>query len=187
MTFQFDTSGGILCATFRADQPWTVYWSDLSPFVQGYVEAMFAGLRATDPVQDIAGLARMSPELREQKKALHERCHWSRHAAWQSRCDQMVLLGLIVVVARGAGDTVTEPTDLGKSVLTLLLAFSDLAPETLARIMEDCEQRLRSRDCVLNSAEGGRSFWLLRQAGQRPGFPPLIVHLNNDGKIYFKD
>lgn len=41
MTFQFDTSGFV---QMRFDDASRVFWSDLSPFEQGHVEAMFAGI-----------------------------------------------------------------------------------------------------------------------------------------------
>ena len=42
--FSFDTSGAVLIPRGKAGllTPKRVRWSDLSPFVQGYVEALFA-------------------------------------------------------------------------------------------------------------------------------------------------
>lgn len=64
--------------------------------------------------------------------------------------------------------------------------FSDLAPETLARIREDCaayRQRLLPSD--LNHARYGEGFWIDRQrAGSH--FPPLTLYLGDDGKVRFR-
>lgn len=167
-------------------------WSDLSPFEQGYAEGLFAELRDGSTFADEA-LKKMSPDLREQKKALATRCHWSRHPAWQSRCDQMVLLSLVAVVARAAGDTVTEPTREGRKVLSLLVGFSDLHPETLNRIRTDCAAfgktwRMTEPERGLPpGAMGGRDFWDLRQAGKLtdPPFPRLSLALDDAGKVVF--
>lgn len=70
--------------------------------------------------------------------------------------------------------------------------FSDLAPETLARIVEDCAKALADwQQENQNAPEYGARFWKDRQAdhlnGMEPRFPPLAAHLGDDGKIYFKE
>lgn len=72
--------------------------------------------------------------------------------------------------------------------------FPDLAPETLARIIEDCAQFVAA-----HAAEGfadeqaGRDFWAARPDGWHdaigaiPGFPPLTAHLGDDGKVYLRE
>lgn len=134
-TFTLDTSGEV---RFPADYAMTgdpdvafidYRWSDLSPFAQGYVEALFADGVALD---DGAQLARVP------------------------------------------------------------LGFSDLAGETLARILEDCEAALGDKLCdYTDAAVHGAMFWRDRQAGQLNGidplFPPLLVHLADDGLIYFRE
>jgi hypothetical protein len=69
------------------------------------------------------------------------------------------------------------------------LAFSDLAPETLARIREDCKAADHLRPGV--SADGdrsaGRVFWELRQDGALDRSPPSTPYLGDDGKVYLKD
>lgn len=134
-SFKLDASGfvsltltGEVPADFMDGTAWT--FSDLVPFMQGYVEALFADLRD----------------------------RW-----------------IAVAVDRGH-----DPANLTHP------GFSDLAPEALARIMEDCVARLRSRDCVQPTWAGGRSFWTHRQAGERKGFPPLTVFLADDGKVWFR-
>lgn len=62
-------------------------------------------------------------------------------------------------------------------------AFSDLAQETLARIIADCEAFQPSPV----TAEHGRRVWALRQRGEYGrGFPPQTVILRDDGKVYFR-
>lgn len=82
----------------------------------------------------------------------------------------------------------------------LYLGFSDLAPETLARIVEDCA-RFRSYGehegfkCCDDTGEHGRQFWEKRNwrpwpahaaVYERDGFPPLTAYLGDDGKVYLR-
>lgn len=67
--------------------------------------------------------------------------------------------------------------------------FDWLAPETLARIMEDCgraSERLRDA-----TASGGAAFWRMRQRGDFIGglfaWRPLTPYLGDDGLIRFKE
>ena len=46
--FSLDTSGVVKMGDAWSDKPWDLEWSDLSPFQQGYVEALFAGLRSAN-------------------------------------------------------------------------------------------------------------------------------------------
>jgi hypothetical protein len=128
--FQFDTSG----KAYRSISETTleaVYWSDLSPFVQGYVEAM---MQAANEV--------VWPGIPQFRNAMG-----------------------------GALD----------------LKFSDLAPENLARIMEDCE-RFAKEFGEWPGKEHGYGWWIGRQRGSySPQFPPLTVYLGDDGKVYLRD
>jgi hypothetical protein len=118
--FTLDTSGAV---RLRRDKiRLNTLWSDLDPFTQGYVEALFASEIEDD-------------------------------------------IGAKVSFAR-------------------LYGFSDLAPEALAIILADCAEFSANpiyRDVEL-TAEHGRLFWRLRQAGC-PDFPPLTVSLGDDGKV----
>lgn len=122
MTTQLDTTGHV-----RIDEGsgnfWAASWHFLTPFTQGYVEA----------------------------------------------------------VLRAAEDTLGGFTICG-------VGFSDLAPETLARIIADCGAS-HSHWCLPHDAASGRRFWEMRQ---NPGnwnnsgtFPPLTVQLGDDGKVRF--
>jgi hypothetical protein len=137
MTFQLDTSGAVRIPPSVAGLDGTaayetrtygkareVRWSDLTPFQQGYIEALL--------------------------------CPWPVDTDEEREA------------SAGAGP-----------------GFSDLAPATLGRILEDCKARRASSDCVENTVAGGRSFWTRRQAGDRkPAFPPLVVSLSDDGLVY---
>jgi len=73
------------------------------------------------------------------------------------------------------------------------LGFSDLAPETLAQIIADCEAAVGLRveptgHTFTNTAQGGYLFWEARQTDNfmgAVGFPPLTVTLGEDGKVRF--
>ncbi|WP_312687195.1 hypothetical protein [Brevundimonas nasdae] len=69
--------------------------------------------------------------------------------------------------------------------------FSDLAPETLARIIADCADFVdcqpgpqRKAKCEADP-ETGRYFWRWREAGNIPRHAPLTVRLGDDGKVRF--
>jgi len=125
----FDTSGTVSGTGpdeyFNHINPWR--WSDLSPFVQGYVEAMFARLAASE------------------------------------------------------GLTESNPRPFG---------FSDLAPETLARIVEDCGRRVDGWPPHVGDAEWrslGARFWTQRSTPSRyQHWVPLTPYLGDDGKVYLR-
>lgn len=71
-------------------------------------------------------------------------------------------------------------------------AFSDLAPETLSRIIADC-RAAREGYRAANTKDCGASFWAGRndpggcwQYLVTDGFPPLTVQLDDDGRIRFE-
>lgn len=136
MLFTLDSAGTVAIeATFEdfasglGDE---VAFTDLTPFAQGYIEALLS-----------------EPET--------ARAWWLRHS--------------------------------GPFGIPAAAPFRDLAPETLARIIADCEGvdtvRMRSRMGFKPGAEGGRAFLQTRQAGKWAAFPPLTVKLGNDGKLRF--
>jgi len=146
---------------------WT--WPDLSPFVQGYIEALFEALGYGD-----------SPE-RAEARAHRERgwvCNWTG-----GHCPS------------GCGSPCTYTIDSthcggGKVVqdYNRRPTFSDLAPETLARIMEDCERFGAMCEANLWLIQGNE-FWIMRQRGDLTDkdFPPLTLYLSDDGKVRFRD
>lgn len=121
MAYTLDTSGAVYVQSAHiTDRNSKVAkrWSDLSPFAQGYIEALFA-----------------------------------------------------------------ERFQFG-------VAFSDLAPETLSRIIAACgrcESGLRALGIQNVHVWSGYNVWLLQQAGSlaEHGFPPLTVTLGDDGKVRF--
>jgi hypothetical protein len=125
MTFQLDTTGAVLPVA-RYDSKWNAEpcgyrWSDLSPFTQGYIEALFAD-----------GVDEVEP---------------GRHF-----------------------------------MLDRPIAFRDLAPETLARIIADCGLACREGDAHME----GVDYWNRRQAGDYlTTRPPQTLQLCDDGKVRF--
>lgn len=68
-------------------------------------------------------------------------------------------------------------------------AFSDLAPETLARIIADCDDNTRNMiDHVSDDRKrhAGGQFWSMRQGARAGRFPPLTVQLGDEGKVIFQ-
>lgn len=135
MTFQIDTTGEIVLPYPHLHPEACGYrWSDLSPFTQGYIEALFADLPGLDDK------GRMIPRHPDVVPGVH------------------------------------------------VMGFSDLAPETLARIIADCEAMDVLRPGVSEDGDrsAGRGFWELRQSGAYADrFPPLTIQLCDDGKVRF--
>jgi hypothetical protein len=116
--FALDTTGSVMLPRSPGSVIRNHLWSDLAPFTQGYVEALFAS----------------------------------------------------------AFDGSLDP-------LAKFRGFSDLAPETLALILRDCEAKTAGSLDTPNGYEGGR-FWQRRQAGEDAYFPPLTPYLGDDGKVH---
>lgn len=66
------------------------------------------------------------------------------------------------------------------------IAYYNIAPETLARIMEDCAARLRG-GLEPNTLNAGHLFWGGRKNGRSANFPPLTPYLADDGKVRFRE
>lgn len=131
MAFQLDASGPVALPRPHSEGSTQTYWSDLSPFAQGYVEALLESFRP-DP-----------------------------YKGWAP----------------------TFPKRFG---------FSDLAPETLARIIADCEaflafgRKLNQKEASpVPTFNWGATFWDYRQRDRWREFPPLTVQLGDDGKVRF--
>lgn len=74
--------------------------------------------------------------------------------------------------------------------------FANLAPETLAAMLKDCEATPLSRPYahartahqIADARGAGARFWELRQRGEFPKtFPPRALYLGNDGKVYQRE
>ena len=135
MAFQLDTSGYVQCPAPDQRPNETTgcwFWSDLSPFTQGYIEALF----------------------------------------------------------ESAGRKTYDGCIGAKSTKVRSLAFRDLAPETLSRIIADCEAADKGRP---DPGENGSAFWRVRNHPMMPPgewvnrFPPLTVQLGDDGKVRFAE
>jgi hypothetical protein len=147
--FTLDTSGVVEgpIGTPDGQRYNAIGWAFLTPFQQGYVEALFAG-----GVSD----------------------EWFDHDEGRRKA----------ITIYPAGFT-----------------FSDLAPETLAAILRDCERAAETYpDPAAMTAEAGRAFWAERQtrphkafiANRRGGyhvtnFPPLTPYLGDDGRVYLRE
>ena len=68
-------------------------------------------------------------------------------------------------------------------------AFTDLAPEALARIIADCDARKASLAALMKTRRLGKEFWEHRQhngfVGGSYDWPSLTVQLSDDGKVTF--
>lgn len=64
-------------------------------------------------------------------------------------------------------------------------SFAAFAPETLARIIEDCAWLCTDAASRAANAEAGREAWAVRQAGKMAHAEPLTVLLGDDGKVRF--
>ena len=90
--------------------------------------------------------------------------------------------------AQGYVEAMLQPTEALYISLTDRFAnFSDLAPETLARVMADCELRQKYDAAGVGyQRDDGAHFWAERQADNLAKyFPPLTVALCDDGKVRF--
>lgn len=121
-----DTSGVVRIPTGRPGINNHYLWSDLSPFAQGYAEALLGDLSSR----------------------------------------------------------LLQPNEDGPCGVEF--GFSDLAPETLAMILRDCEGL---GSIYSDTTRGGALFWSDRQGGGFLGlnpqtrFPPLRTYLNDAGKV----
>lgn len=75
----------------------------------------------------------------------------------------------------------------GHTICQRFAAFSDLAPETLARIIADCMTLALLKPPERNTFEVGRLVWINRQKGylEECRFLPLTVYLDEGGKVGF--
>ncbi len=138
MTFQLDTSGEVLLTIAKgmpAEVAGGYRWPDLTPFVQGYVEALLGDVRYQ---RDSAGVRK--------------------------------------------GDHIVKWDERVNYTNSRLLAFRDLAPATLAAILEDCKDLVRFG---VYRMDEGAEFWEERQTGAFRFYPPLTPTLSDDGKVVF--
>jgi hypothetical protein len=165
----FDTSGYVLMGRRKMVRGTNeLRFSDISPFTQGYVEAMFADLLSQKAFKRGDPVRLIDAEVYECRVIVGE----AEKGFW--RC-----------ALPGASHGF-----IGKawhhSYLAYDVGFSDLAPETLARIIADCAVELFPRDGDDDLRDEGVAFYEERQERLRsPAFPPLTVQIGDDGKVRF--
>ena len=69
------------------------------------------------------------------------------------------------------------------------VAFSDLAPETLAAMLGDCEAVREGSLAAYKrrTPHAGGLFWETRKRGGLSAFPPITLYLGDDGRIYQRE
>lgn len=132
-----DTSGAVQLReiiNYNGKRRSALVWSDLTPFAQGYVEAIKAS----------------APTLKEHR-----------------------------------------PASGGDGWVYFHWTFSDLAPETLAAILKDCEEAPYAQLARVSeghvAVELGRTLWRERQSDKYRAFPPLTPYLGDDGKVCLRE
>lgn len=167
MEFKMDTSGRVETVAGSGTALNYYTWDRLSPFVQGYVEAMIADL--------------YKPEARGWS--------WSHAHGGYIRDNHRK-----PQTTGNRWDDFPSDVDAAEAWdidgVGNLPTFSDLAPETLARIIADCVERedgWRYSNILIrkDDATEGSLFWRERQMGASTAFPPLTVQLGDDGKVRF--
>lgn len=179
MNSQVDTSGYVdVWVPPHGDRggcvgPKRLAWHDLTPFAQGYVESLFAAGVWGLSCKHCAGNGEIVTD-------------WDRYLGAPEPGDQ-----------GDEGDEGTEDCPDCDGQGSRSLGFSDLAPETLARIITDCE-RYASKFSPSPNISAGADFWRNRQRTafhfvdgetcrslKSMGFPPTTVQLGDDGKVGF--
>lgn len=92
------------------------------------------------------------------------------------------------------GNASAEELMLAYGSVSALTRFSDLAPDTLAAMMADCEEMLLTffaGGVTFNgarpNADDGASLWRDRQHHNFETFPPVVLFLGGDGLIHHKE
>ena len=170
--FTLDTSGDVRAPIpwapgstgwMPASGIWAIRWPDLSPFVQGYVEAA-------------------SAELQRSFCRVHSATRAEHPLSRYVRCTACGARGIPSNGRRKPGRT--------RRVTWLKVRFSMWSPEALALILRDCEAASgppHPRAVVGAANAAGRLFWYTRQHGKLPSFPPLTPYLADDGKVCLKE
>lgn len=81
-----------------------------------------------------------------------------------------------------------ETDSKGQTLRERWAEFFDLAPETLAQVVEDCANAYHLCPGVSDDGDrrAGRGFWNVRQSNAiARRFPALTVCINDDGKVRF--
>jgi hypothetical protein len=89
---------------------------------------------------------------------------------------------------QGYVEAVLQPREaLYYSLTDRFAGFSDLAPKTLARIVEDCAEIKDAEPHEIWTKEDGEAFWRDRNDGCHLGVQPLTAYLGDDAKVYLRE
>lgn len=160
----------------EAHRPYS--WSDLPPFTQGFIEAMFASL----------SLFHLECPA----------CEWDCIVGPPGVGDLGLCCPLCAadngrdVRLRTVGGERDLPATVEGRDARASVRFDALHPATLARIIEDCERDQRQGFNLGNGEDretvaAGRLFWAERQTGNLFDCPPLTPYLGDDGKVYLRE
>lgn len=184
MTFRLDTTGVVQLSHLPAPfdptplgkgMCYAATWNTLTPFAQGYVEALFSSLR---------------PEFYRIKPGVKPYGGKRLKIAFRAFDPGGGALREVTGYVHVSASKVATAQRLYRADELELPAFSDLAPETLARMIADCEARQVFVSRGLSSADlasEGAAYWRERQDGLLPSDAPLTVHLGDDGKVRFAE
>lgn len=95
--------------------------------------------------------------------------------------------GFVEAAARAFWEGLGDDVGAAMAHLGHKVCFSDLAPDTLAAILKDCESFLERMGGNAPAARG-RGFWAGRQRGVWAdfGLAPLTPYLGDDGRLHLK-
>lgn len=181
MTFKFDTSGTVRNTPPLPRQPVGqrlehLRWSDLSPGVQGCIAAMMEEVSKRRNVIKAAIPADLI-------NAIYKAEGWTK-VEGEVRI-RRANMAYVIHRDNRAGVYVATPKPL---------RFSDLHPDTLARIIADWAKYRAMLPVVPDTLKSGNAFYASRQkqfSGKgsawverlREAFPPLAIALDGEGKV----
>lgn len=165
--FTLDTSGAVEMADACHPEPVRWGFADLSPFEQGYVEALFA---------EFSEAHHKRPALKVGDKV---RVHTEETGAI-TKIIPGKLKCIQVLFPDGRGGQFF-PFECSNA----RLGFSDLHPETIAAIRSDCAAFRSASYSGADTKDHGDAFWFARQTlpNNASGFPPLTPFLDDEGRV----
>lgn len=186
--FSLDTSGAVELPLRTEDGDLLArhFWSDLSPFEQGYVEALFASFQTrARPERGDALSSENLEQLQEGDVLQHVSEGQFVFSGRVKLSTSSARLEVRVLGAPSSGWRLisfsafsfhSRPSEQS-------LAFSSLSPEALEATRRDCAA---VEACY--AEHHGPDFWTERQQGDhRPDFPPLTASLGDDGNIHLTE
>lgn len=172
---------------------------NLNSFTQGYVEALLRALPRPDGHKPTMPMRRALMALAASSDGRLAISDFYRALGVTNRGRHLVyhrMQDRHWVEPCGTGAAHVEILPWGRTALRPF-GFSDLAPETLARIMEDCERYIthakrkeHDQRFFRDNAGLGEVFWAVRQTDKAVWayvFRPLTPYLGEDGKVYLRE